>query len=153
MDFGCEMTEGEKSCPVCQHMLSESKEISSHPSSSFAVSLPSLPLLHRVCMGTGPGSSPLEVEGCAEPWLYPASGWSHCASSLLPSLLSPQIWAPSYTAIRAGRPLPSSPLCLGELTTVDALRSGFASLRGLYGLIPERSSLITLLWQSEISAK
>lgn len=92
------MTEGEKSCPVCQHMLSESKEISPHPSSSFAVSLPSLPLLHRVCMDTGPGSSPLKVEGRAEPWLYPASGWSHCASSLLPSLLSPQIWAPSYTA-------------------------------------------------------
>ena len=71
--------------------------------------------------------------------------------SLLPSLprIEPQVTLPR----RAGQPLPSSPLCLGELNTVDVFHSGFVSLRGLYGLIPERSNVVTLLWQSEISAK
>lgn len=76
-----------------------------------------------------------------------------CSPFQPPSLLSPQTWTPVTLPRRAVWPLPSSLLCLGELNTVDALGSGFASLRGLYGLIPERSNLVTLLWQSEISAK
>lgn len=47
----------------------------------------------------------------------------------------------------------SSLLCFGELNTVVAFHSGFASLRGLYRLIPKRSNLVTLLWPSEISVK
>lgn len=80
---------------------------------------------------------------------------SPCIFLFLCSFLSslprtePQVTLPR----RAGQPLSSSPLCLGELNTVDVFHSGFVSLRGLYGLIPGRSNVVTLLWQSEISAK
>lgn len=53
---------------------------------------------------------------------------------------------------RDGQEVPSL-LYFGELNTVVAFHSGFPSLRGLYRLIPKRSNLVTLLWQSEISVK
>lgn len=134
---GSKMTGGEKPCPVTAYTQWKQRSLSSHLSFFtvlFALCLPST-------WFAGPGSNPLKQESWA--WPYLASGCSHCASSVslfispLTPELSPQVTLPR----RAGQLLSSSPLCLGELNTVDVFHSGFVSLRGLYGLIPWMSLL------------
>lgn len=68
------------------------------------------------------------------------------------ALVTSQNLAPGYTA-RKGRMTSSFFIVLGGIKHSNSLHSSFASLRGLYGLIPKRSNLLTLLWQSEISVK
>ena len=143
----------ERSHVLWEHTSSESREVSPAHLSSFAV-------LFALSASPPPGSLVLDLAhwkqkeswALAIPsfWQLSPGIFSAPLCSLLCSLprLEPQVTSPR----RAGQPLPS-PLCLGELNTVDVLHSGFASLRGLYGLIPERSNVVTLLWQSEISAK
>lgn len=151
---------------MCQHMLGKHKEklFPSHLAPlMFLFALPASPptvVLVLVYVlpkrAHGPGSRKPEAGEALSLAPYPASGCSPYVSSPLasaPALISFQTGGPGYTAQKGRTTLPSSPLCLGELNTVDALRFGFASLRGLYGLIPKRSNLVTLLWQSEISVK
>lgn len=93
-------------------------------------------------LGTGGGSPGVPCPAVPLPGLLSACHWDTSLSRPIPGNTA---WD--------GQEAAASLMCLRKLSTVVAFHSGFASLRGLYRLIPKRSNLVTLLWQSEISVK
>lgn len=103
---------------------------------SFAVSLLSLPLLHWIV--------PMMVWFWHNESRGKCGAWHHnqlllFSLPIFSACLHPPPWpyclpGPGCQVTvcrRAGRPLLSSPLCLGNSVTVDALRFGLGPLRGL----------------------